>query len=141
MTYYERNRGKVLAKAKARYAADPSKKRSEVRQWRTSNPSRYAEIREASYAKNGDRWKDLRMVRRYGITLAQFRVMLEDQAFKCKICDKSIADGGSAVVDHCHKTGAVRGLLCRKCNSGIGMLEDNPKVMRRAADYVAVRSA
>ncbi len=40
------------------------------------------------------------------------------------------------VIDHCHSTGAIRGLLCSNCNTAIGLLSDNPEIIRKAADYL-----
>jgi hypothetical protein len=55
---------------------------------------------------------------------------------RCAICRRRF-DGGSFVVDHCHKRGHVRGLLCYPCNSGLGMFKDNPNRLVAAANYLA----
>lgn len=69
-----------------------------------------------------------------------FAEMQAGQANKCAICG---CEGGSEdnrgdrlAVDHDHETGVVRGLLCHKCNTAIGLLRDDPEVLRRAADYL-----
>ena len=68
--------------------------------------------------------------------------MLEDQEGQCFICLSSISFGtrgyskNSANVDHDHKTGKVRGILCGHCNSMLGHSFDNPEVLRRAAEYL-----
>ena len=76
--------------------------------------------------------------RQYGITIDDYKSMLEKQAGKCAICFTS--DPGARVkhfqVDHCHKTGAVRGLLCHKCNRAIGLLNDSVESVLRAATYL-----
>ena len=67
---------------------------------------------------------------KYEITLEQYEIMLKKQKGKCAICGSKDVKCGSKthfVVDHNHKTGKVRGLLCNNCNSGIGYLEDNVK--------------
>lgn len=51
---------------------------------------------------------------------------------KCPICLKTF----NLVVDHCHKSNKFRGLICRRCNFGIGYLQDNPKNCQRAAKYL-----
>jgi hypothetical protein len=80
---------------------------------------------------------------RYGITIPQRDSRLADQQGLCCICGKEIAfdrTAGSkdttANIDHCHKTGSVRGILCWPCNVGIGKLKDDPKILRRAASYI-----
>ncbi|MFG2001358.1 endonuclease VII domain-containing protein [Spirillospora sp. NPDC048911] len=55
----------------------------------------------------------------------------------CPICRSASA----AHVDHCHETGAVRGLLCPECNTGMGQLRDDPATLRRAADYLEERGS
>jgi len=84
-----------------------------------------------------------RTLRAYGITEDEYDGMLAQQQGGCAICGRP--DPGRHLqtffsIDHCHTSGAVRGLLCHPCNLGIGYLQDNPEIMRAAADYVAARS-
>ena len=58
-------------------------------------------------------------------------------SFTCPICDKTTIAGISKVVlDHCHKTGAVRGWLCESCNTGIGRFDDNPEIVYKAIEWL-----
>jgi hypothetical protein len=70
--------------------------------------------------------------RRYGITAEEADALLEAQGGVCAIC----RTGPAAHVDHDHRTGAVRALLCFNCNGGLGQFKDDPDVLRAAADYV-----
>jgi len=79
--------------------------------------------------------------RKYGIGLLEYSQLLLSQNGKCAICEGT--DGGhrngepkALAVDHNHKTGKVRGLLCESCNQGIGKLKDSPETCRKAADYL-----
>ena len=71
------------------------------------------------------------LLRNYGITLDQYNEMLESQGHKCKICGgegflmNSHKHKVKLVVDHDHKTGEVRGLLCHNCNRAIGLLQES----------------
>lgn len=61
--------------------------------------------------------------------------MYEEQDGTCPICDREIEAEESAI-DHNHVSGAVRWVLCKKCNRGLGLLGDSPENMRRAFDYL-----
>lgn len=81
-----------------------------------------------------DRAKSRRYVlARHGLTEDDFANMVEEQYGLCLICEHKPEQ---LVVDHCHESGAVRGLLCRKCNAGIGQLNDSAALLRRAAEYL-----
>lgn len=88
--------------------------------------------------------RDWTLKRQYGITLDDLNNMLQEQGGKCAICTKAIVAIGtreandSACVDHCHDTGKIRGLLCRSCNTAIGLLQDSPDVIRAAAYYLSL---
>ncbi|MDX3687690.1 endonuclease VII domain-containing protein [Streptomyces sp. NPDC017201] len=70
--------------------------------------------------------------RHYGMTEAQREAMVSSQSGVCTICLAAPA----VHVDHCHKTGRVRGVLCFNCNSAIGKLGDDPDSLRRAIAYL-----
>jgi hypothetical protein len=72
---------------------------------------------------------------RYGITVEQYEAMLAAQGGVCAICGK--LNGNSRLyVDHCHRDGGVRGLLCARCNSWLGRYEQ-PGFLERADAYLA----
>lgn len=83
------------------------------------------------------RTKDLYLQKNYNITLAEYDALRRHQDYKCAICraDELNFKNGMAV-DHCHKTGEVRGLLCWKCNRALGKFEDSVEKITRAAAYV-----
>ncbi|MBX3227076.1 MAG: endonuclease VII domain-containing protein [Labilithrix sp.] len=70
--------------------------------------------------------------RRYGVTTRDVRAMLAAQDGRCAIC--RAPDPGC--VDHCHDTRRVRGMLCRKCNAGLGQFRDDPRLLRAAIRYL-----
>jgi hypothetical protein len=72
---------------------------------------------------------------RYGITPEHKLKMLKDQNNKCSICPTELTFT-SAHIDHCHKTGQIRGILCSKCNHGIGLFKDSPNLLRLAIKYL-----
>jgi hypothetical protein len=76
----------------------------------------------------------------YGITLDEYDTLLERQSGRCAICGTTEPGRGqhprSFSVDHNHRTGRVRGLLCHLCNTGIGALDDDPVRLRLAANYL-----
>ena len=94
------------------------------REWNKAHPEAAAHIaRKARYK------------RKYGITLAQYDAMLEEQANTCAICGEP-PFGVRLAVDHSHTTGKVRGLLCSSCNSRLGVLESE-EFTKRARAYLA----
>lgn len=72
------------------------------------------------------------LYRKYNITWETFLELSEAQFNKCLICNKP----APLCVDHCHKTNRIRGLLCHKCNSAVGLLGDDFSTIIRAADYI-----
>jgi hypothetical protein len=73
---------------------------------------------------------------KYGLTKEQFEQLIARQEWACACCKKSVASQKDLVVDHCHKTGKVRGLLCQACNVGIGRLGDDIDGLLKARDYL-----
>ena len=76
-------------------------------------------------------------LKKYGITPDDYDRMLDEQVWKCAICNRRPEEKEKRLaVDHCHKTGIVRQLLCGGCNLMLGCAKDNPATLRKAADYV-----
>ena len=78
-----------------------------------------------------------RLKKMYGITEDIYNSMLIQQNYKCQICLKHPEEPNSRlVIDHSHQTGLVRGLLCSKCNAGIGLLCDKMEILEKAINYL-----
>jgi len=93
-------------------------------------------------ASGGAYDKEKTLMSKYGLTLEVFTTMLSEQHGVCKLCKlpESEKEDDSRIrylaVDHSHKNGKVRGLLCAKCNRGLGSFGDDPTLLRAAADYI-----
>lgn len=75
--------------------------------------------------------------RKYNTTRKYLTNMLEKQGGRCAICRHKF---GKWCVDHDHSTGVIRGLLCDKCNTALGLLQDSPGIVTRAAEYLGYYS-
>ena len=73
---------------------------------------------------------------KYGIDLVIYERMHTEQGGRCAICGNPPRKGTKLGVDHCHRTGLVRGLLCDLCNRAIGLLYDDPNRCFKAAMYL-----
>jgi hypothetical protein len=73
--------------------------------------------------------------KKYGWTVERYNEVLEEQDYRCKICGK-YPNKTALAVDHCHETGKVRGLLCTKCNTGLGLFCDSPELLIKAFRYI-----
>ncbi len=110
---------------------EKDKRLERTRQWRLNFPEKY----KASY-QQGNR-KD-----KYGIDEATYQAMLTAQEGKCAICRQAetVRSNGTDVnrlaVDHDHTTGAIRQLLCSKCNGGLGFFRDDPALLEAALSYL-----
>jgi len=81
---------------------------------------------------NPEKCKEWVLKERYNISLKDYNKLLKNQNNKCKICLKK----NKLVVDHDHKTGKVRGLLCNHCNTGIGFLKENLNILKNSIKYL-----
>ncbi len=93
--------------------------------------------------RNPDKYKDISLKRQYGISLDDFNKMSEEQQGKCAICrkketalDPRTKQPRELAVDHCHNKGHIRGLLCSKCNIGLGAFKDSTELLQTAIDYL-----
>jgi hypothetical protein len=87
--------------------------------------------------RNRQGWRCTRGAQQYW-TLQRTRLTYE-QGGRCAICGEQVLD--DPCLDHCHATGKVRGVLCRKCNIGLGYFEDSPKLLALATAYLQRQTA
>ena len=106
-------------------------------------PSAHAHRQRGQYCSPACRQQDqyLRtLAHKYGITVADYKSLFAKQESRCAICGRDFgslrAKELTAFVDHDHRTGRVRGLLCRNCNTGLGFLGDDADVLERAISYL-----
>lgn len=100
-----------------------------MRAWKETNEGRLADYERRMY----------KLRNKFGITPEEVQAKLDEQNGQCAICliDIELFKGkDGAALDHDHFNNEVRGLLCSRCNVGIGMLQDSPALMKRAADYI-----
>lgn len=139
--------------------------RAKQNEWRAQNPDKVRAYRHAWYERNRasadasaaawekrnrekrtQRQRDHRatgwkvnydLMSRYGISADGYQQMLEQQGGQCAICKTDgLAGSRRLYVDHCHQTGVVRGLLCQKCNSGLGFFRDDSRLVAQALAYL-----
>lgn len=79
---------------------------------------------------------ELRMQDVYGLNHGDYDRLYQHQGGKCFICQRATGASRRLSVDHDHKTGEVRGLLCRPCNVVVGHLRDNPEAFERGMNYL-----
>lgn len=139
--YYRANRDRLIAAQKERDAKKAPEEKSAYRRqyWAANREKLLAQQRErgkrnyeadpASYRARNKRSR----IQSYGLTEAEYGAMLTAQAGLCPLCDKEM---DPPVIDHCHDTGAVRGLLCRPCNAALGVLGDTEESIRRVLSYL-----
>ncbi|MDQ2650901.1 MAG: endonuclease VII domain-containing protein [Actinomycetota bacterium] len=133
-----RSECKPCFKEQARLRYDSATAVERARQWALNNPERVAAYR-AEYRNRPERkraMRDLYYRRTYGLTADQVDEMLERQSGGCAVCGVLPDTLGKLHLDHCHGTGAIRGLLCQSCNQAIGHLRDDPELLRKAAEYL-----
>lgn len=90
---------------------------------------------------NPDKVRHTKLMRKYKLTLEQYNELHLKQSGVCAVClepetMKYLGKVRQLCVDHNHKTGKVRGLLCSNCNRGLGLLQDSPVICNNLTDYL-----
>lgn len=103
------------------------------KEWREKNTERIRESwRNASRKHHTYEIRRDKTLKGYNLTQEEYVAMEEAQDGRCAICQKK----AKLVIDHCHVSGVVRGLLCNKCNTSLGAFGDNIKGLQRALNYL-----
>jgi hypothetical protein len=113
----------------------PSDRTEYFKEWYEDNREKVIERTKEYGRRNREKRKRAQLKHVYGITLEQYDEMRLSQNNTCAICGKE-EQLKYLAVDHDHVTGKVRALLCQKCNRAIGELQDDPELVRKAADYL-----
>ena len=118
---------------------------SKTKRWRIRNPELQKQAMLSWKSKQSPeslrlRGRKTQLKLLYGLTVEDYNKMLAKQGHCCAICGTGKPTGKWKVfaVDHCHKTGKIRGLLCNECNRGMGLLKDSSDLLRKAADYLDI---
>lgn len=120
-----------------------------TKQYQKNNPEKASKWRKSTKEKlkksgrlkpkTQEKMREYNLKTRFNITNKDYEIILESQGGSCAIC-KSVNSNSSRskklAVDHCHKTGRVRGILCFKCNSGLGNFNDNVNFLSTAISYL-----
>ena len=147
------NAEKVRAKSREYHKANPEY----CREWKKTNPEKVKAACQKWRKANREKLKERNkahpeiakaaaLKHNYGLTLAEYTALLDKQYGVCAICGKSewgaVGNGHGyrkhsvPRVDHNHATGKVRGLLCHKCNRGLGFFNDDADLVFKAAHYL-----
>lgn len=100
--------------------------KARLAKWRLQNPEKRRLYKQRNYLKD-----------RYGITREDRDRMIQEQGEVCAVCGDPLK---APCVDHDHKTGKVRAILCSGCNSGLGQFRESPERLQRAIEYLAKHS-
>lgn len=127
------NRGKYLRT----YRAWVDRNREKINQKRRiearRNATKINRLQRDRRSKNKRQYREYELRSKYGLTIVQYEQMVSDQRSRCACCG---AKPRKLVVDHCHKLGAVRALLCSKCNAGIGFFDEDASKLEMAITYI-----
>lgn len=148
--WYQRNKERHKAWQKAWREANPEKAKELGTRWRKNNPEKAREISRAFEARHKEKraeknrkWAAANRERKnasrrkcvYGVTAEEYARMNAEQGGLCAICGGTNGEKQLAV-DHCHKTGIVRQLLCGCCNTSLGGFRDSIELLLKAIEYL-----
>lgn len=119
--WYTKNPEAARKKASDKYWADPEKAREKSRMRNVKNPNATRRVRKRSKIKAA-----------YGLTLEDYERLISAQT-ACDICG---ATGGRKNLDHDHKTGVLRGVLCTRCNLSLGASKDSIGLLEKMIAYL-----
>lgn len=117
------------------------------KKYRKENPDKVQEHNEKwkdkrkeyySLPKNQEKLRRHHLKKMYNITLEDYDALFQLQGGVCAICGKpeTSSKASNLAVDHNHTNGSIRGLLCNKCNRGLGYFEDDATILSKAIEYL-----
>lgn len=133
--YYVKHADKQRHYAKRYYRENPdwvqdvnARRRRGMYNWRKKHPEKAKALQKKQ--------SEARRFKKHGITKAIYEQMLVEQKHLCKACQEPFSEFDQPVIDHCHASGRVRGVIHANCNVALGMIRDNPTKARNLANYL-----
>jgi len=123
-----------LARKAKWYDANREREIARVRAWQSEHPEQLKRYRKARNVVRRQENREAHLVRKFGLTQAEYDAMLAAQGGGCAICGDEPGEGQSLHVDHLGDQ--VRGILCVRCNNALGQLKERVDLAARAADYL-----
>lgn len=139
--WYKRNPERLTKKSAAWFRKHPGKRKQCDDRWRKKNTSRVKQSGVKWRKENKGKMLNYYYLKKYGIDRATYDRMFSEQSGVCYVChqpeSRKIHKKISRLsVDHCHETGAVRKLLCARCNHVLGHIHEDAQLLRKLADYL-----
>lgn len=135
-TYVRAHRDKILARGKAYRLANKEQLHAYAANYRLTHKEKIEADNRAYRDSHRKYFWAIGTLKNYGLSIHDFETLLASQGGTCAICKKAEWNNRHPYVDHDHSTGKVRGILCSKCNSALGMIGDNPGIARELANYL-----
>ena len=153
LAYYHQNKDKIDRDAQRAYMKEYRKshpKKPRTQQEKEARRSRYQsdpvyrakmlERAKQRHRANPNIKRAHRLKAAYFLTIEEYETILKSQHGRCAICGTDQPGAKGFAVDHDHFTEAIRGILCPRCNVGLGQFQDSPALLRKASEYLVSRS-
>lgn len=142
--YFQKNKEAIAKRRAERRATNEQFRLAEneaARRLRALNPQKHKEATLRWIENNKEKYTDRNLIKNFGITYDDYIRLLSEQDNVCAICKheetrKSHGKVCRLAVDHCHKTGKVRGLLCARCNVSLGAFRDRIDLLQESINYL-----
>lgn len=139
--YASEHREELAARRRARHEASPEHRRAINRRWAANNPEKRAACSASWRARNTDYRRERYLWSSYGLSEDDRTRIIAEQGGVCPITGDPITGTRDGHVDHCHKTGKIRGILSPRANVSLGNFRDDPELFERAAAYLGAAEA
>jgi hypothetical protein len=139
--YYKKNKEKANRVSREYYQKNKEWLNESSREYYKENKEKLNKLSRENHLNNKERDSEIRLKYRYGITTEDHKKLYESQNGICPICKnkfKFISENKTEMlfIDHNHKTGIIRGLICRRCNLLLGHANDDVKLLLNAVEYL-----
>lgn len=125
-----------LAYKKDWYVRNANHVKAKATKWQKENKEQLSLQKKEWRRRNPDKQKSISLKHAFNMTFDEYCNLKEVQNNCCAICQINEEESGTLCVDHCHKTGTIRGLLCNSCNKMLGFSKDKIDTLNKAIDYL-----